>query len=161
MKADVANALSISTAIGNMQTAFGGIIDAIRAIQIIVTTTAAPPPPVDPGTGPSPNKPTRELPISIDGGGIGYAEGGWPSGPDSGYLAMLHGKEVVLSRPKPVSDVNSSKSTDETNALLRTLIAAVQEGKVIAIDGKPIAQIADQNRINSERRPGNKMRRIV
>jgi TP901 family phage tail tape measure protein len=127
------------------------IASAIANIQINVSVSI--PEPVIPTDGIGGGNTGRSI--------TGYADGGWPSGPDSGYLAMLHGQEVVLSRPKAVSDVGDGQSDPEVKALLRTLIAAVQDGKIIQIDGKPIAQIADQNRVNAERRLRDKTRRII
>ena len=50
----------------------------------------------------------------------GYAEGGWPSGPDSGYLAMLHGEEVVLSKPRAMK---GGMGDPEITSLLTALVA--------------------------------------
>jgi len=53
----------------------------------------------------------------------GYADGGWPSGPESGYLAMLHGEEVVLSKPRAVSNVSGGMGDPEVKNLLTALVA--------------------------------------
>jgi len=90
------------------------------------------------------NKPSRGL-------YQGYAEGGVASGPSSGYLATLHGTEAIIPLASGLrtcvkfkSPVTNSSSDPKIIALLERLVAATEAGHTIAIDGKPIAQIADK-----------------
>jgi len=72
---------------------------------------------------------------------VGYADGGWPSGPDSGYLAMLHGEEVVLSKPRAVSNVSSGMGDPEVKNLLTALVAQGSKRQYMTIvleDGREL-----------------------
>jgi hypothetical protein len=73
-----------------------------------------------------------------------FADGGISSGPLSGYPAMLHGTELIVPLNDPKSARPAGESDPEVKSLLRELVSATKAGKIIQIDGKPIAQIADK-----------------
>lgn len=79
----------------------------------------------------------------------GYSEGGIATGPESGYIATLHGTELVVSQKNPVSVRMGSGSggynDPEIKELLKTLV--VQGGKkqnvVLTIDGKTVTGVME------------------
>lgn len=65
--------------------------------------------------------------------GGGFADGGISTGPTSGHIEMLHGDEAVVPLNNGAIPVQVYGGGDEeTKALLRALIAAVSEDKVLS-----------------------------
>ena len=90
------------------------------------------------------NKLTAKL-----GSGDGFAEGGIASGPSTGYLATLHGTELII----PMDDISAGTSNSTTGAtyivndneevieLLKELISEMTESKTY---NKKVNKILDK-----------------
>ena len=101
----------------------------------------------------------------------GYAEGGIASGPESGYMAKLHGTELVVSQRNAVP-VRMSGSADgyndpETKALLRQLVAQGnrnQNAVIVLEDGTKLNAVirreADVVRREANERKGTARRKL-
>ena len=100
-----------------------------------------------------------------------YSEGGIASGPASGYMATLHGTELVVSPRNPVSVRMSGKADGyndpELKALVKELIAVTKQKQNINMtveDGKSfpayIKAYADEVRVSANERKGVNRRRL-
>jgi len=79
----------------------------------------------------------------------GYSDGGIASGPESGYMATLHGTELVVS-PRNSVPVKMRGSADgygdpEVKNLLRTLVAQgnKKQNVILTIDGKTVTGVME------------------
>jgi hypothetical protein len=104
-------------------------------------------------------------------GVTGYAEGGIASGPESGYMAKLHGTELVVSQrnavPVRMSGMADGYNDPETKSLLRQLVAQGQQKQrvTLALDnGKELSGYiraeADTVRVSANERKGVTRRRL-
>jgi hypothetical protein len=100
----------------------------------------------------------------------GYAEGGIASGPESGYMAKLHGTELVVSQrntvPVRMSGTADGYNDPETKALLKELIALTKQKQNVNLtveDGRSfpayIKANADEVRVSMNGRKGMNGRR--
>jgi hypothetical protein len=100
-----------------------------------------------------------------------FAEGGWATGPDSGYDARLHGTELVVS-PRNAVPVRMSGMADgyndpEIKEMLRELIVLTKQKQNVNLtveDGRSfpayVMAKADENRVEANERKGTSRRRL-
>jgi len=93
----------------------------------------------------------------------GYSEGGIASGPETGYVATLHGTELVVSPKNSVgvrmSDGGAGFNDPEIKMLLKTLVvqSSKKQNVTLTIDGKTVTGVMeavadrlDQNRYDKK-----------